>query len=67
MRIEYFVDGNHNCPAILFYGGPSAEAVTLINTLRSLAEEQETEVALHQIAGVTSVGKTANRNERKRT
>jgi len=30
--------------------------VALINTFRSLAEEQETEAALQQIAGVTSVG-----------
>jgi hypothetical protein len=56
MRIEYFSDGNHDCPAILFYDCASAGALALINTFRLLAEEQETEVALHQIADLFSVG-----------
>jgi hypothetical protein len=31
MRIEFFPEGNHDCPAILFYGCPSAGAMALIN------------------------------------
>lgn len=56
MRIEFFPDGSHDCPAILLYGCPSAGAKAVINAFRSLAEGQETEVALHQLIGVTPVG-----------
>jgi hypothetical protein len=56
MRIEFLPDGSHDGPAILFYGCPSAGAEALINTLTSLADGQETEVALHQLPGLTPVG-----------
>ncbi|HXV79007.1 MAG TPA: hypothetical protein VEG60_03935 [Candidatus Binatia bacterium] len=52
MRIEFLPDGSHDGPAILFYGCPSAGAEALINTLTSLADGQETEVALHQLPGL---------------
>jgi hypothetical protein len=56
MRIEFFPEGNHDCPAILFYGCPSAGAMALINNFRLLAEGQQAEVALHQLIDVTPVG-----------
>ena len=56
MHIEFFPDGGHDCPAILFYGCPSAGAEALIATFRSLAEGPETEVALHQLASLVAVG-----------
>jgi hypothetical protein len=56
MRIEFVANGSNDCPAILFYGCPSAGAETLINTFRSLGGGQETEVPLHQLIGLTSVG-----------
>jgi len=56
MRIEFFPEGNHDCPAILFYGCPSAGAVALINNFRLLAEGQQAEVALHQLTDVRPVG-----------
>jgi hypothetical protein len=55
MHIEFVPDG-HDCPAILFHGCPSAGAEAIIATFRSLAEGPDTEVALHQLAGVVSVG-----------
>jgi hypothetical protein len=56
MRIEFFSEGNPDCPAILFYGCPSAGAVALINTFRLLAGSHETEIALHQVTDVTPIG-----------
>ena len=56
MRIEFFSDGALDCPAILFYGCPSAGAEALIGTFRSLAEGPETEVGLHQVADLLAVG-----------
>jgi hypothetical protein len=56
MQIEFFPDGNPDCPVILFYGCPSTGAEVLIATLRSLAERPETKVALHQLPDVTSLG-----------
>lgn len=56
MRIEFFPEGNYDCPAILFYGCRSAGAVALINTFRILAEGHETEIALHQVTDVTAIG-----------
>ena len=56
MRIEFFPDRSHDCPAILLCGCPSAGAKAVINAFRSLAEGEETEVALHQLTGVTPVG-----------
>ena len=56
MRIEFFPDGSHDCPAILFYGCSSAAAAGLIDTFRFLADVQETEIPLHQLTGVTPVG-----------
>jgi hypothetical protein len=56
MLIEFFPDGNDDCPAIVFYGCPSAGAAALINAFRSLAEGREVEVALHQLPGITPVG-----------
>jgi hypothetical protein len=56
MRIEFLPDGNHDCPAILFHGCPSAGAEALIKTFRSLADNPETEVALHQLPDVSPVG-----------
>jgi hypothetical protein len=55
MRVEFVRDG-HDFPAILFYGCPSVGADALINTFRSLAEGPETELALHQLPGLTPVG-----------
>jgi hypothetical protein len=55
MRIEFVSDG-HDCPAILLYGCPSAGAEVLVKTFRSLAEESEVDVALHQLPGLTPVG-----------
>lgn len=56
MRIEFFSEGNHDCPALLFYGCPSAGVVALINNCRLLAEGQQAEVALHELTGVIPVG-----------
>jgi len=56
MRIEFFPEGNQDCPAILFYGCPSAGVVALINNFRLPADGQQVEVALHQLTGVTPVG-----------
>jgi hypothetical protein len=56
MRVEFFSDGNDDCPAIVFYGCPSAGAEELIATFRSLADGPETEVALHQLADLFPVG-----------
>jgi hypothetical protein len=56
MRIEFFPEGNHDCPAILFYGCPSTGTDALINTLRLLGEAKEKEVGLHEVSGVTPVG-----------
>jgi hypothetical protein len=56
MRIEFLPDGSHDCPAILLHGCPSAGAEALINTFRSLAEGQQTELALHQLPNLTTVG-----------
>jgi hypothetical protein len=56
MHVEFVPDGAHDCPAILFYGCPSAGAVTLINTFRLLAEAPETEVLLHRLADLYPVG-----------
>ena len=56
MRVEFFPDGGLDCPAILFYGCPTAGAEALIATFRSLAEGPETEVALHQLADLFPVG-----------
>jgi hypothetical protein len=56
MRVELLPDGSHDCPAVLFYGCPSAGAEALINTFRLLAEAPETEVPLHELANVYPVG-----------
>ena len=56
MRIEFFPEGNQDCPALLFYGCPSAGVVALINNCRLLAEGQQAEVALHELTGVIPVG-----------
>jgi hypothetical protein len=56
MRVEFFPDGNHDCPAILFYGCPSAGAEALIATFRSLAEGPATNVPLHQVPDLFPVG-----------
>ena len=56
MRVEFFQDGSHDCPAILFYGCPSAGAEVLIAAFRSLAEGLEIEVALHELADLFPVG-----------
>src|SRR5882724_11593923 len=56
MRIEFFPEGNHDFPAILFYGCPSAGAMALINHFRLLAEGQQAEGALHHLIDVTPVG-----------
>jgi hypothetical protein len=56
MRIEFLPDCSHDCPAILFYGCPSAGAEALISTFRSLAEEPGMEVARHQLPDLTCVG-----------
>jgi hypothetical protein len=56
MLIEFVPDGSHDCPAVLFYGCPSAGAEALINTFRLLAEAPETEVPLHELADVYPVG-----------
>ena len=56
MRIEFFPEGNQDCPALLFYGCPSAGVVALIDICRLLAEGQQAEVALHELTGVIPVG-----------
>jgi hypothetical protein len=56
MRVEFFADGSHDCPAIVFYGCPSAGAEELIAAFRSLAEGPETEVALHQLTDLVPIG-----------
>jgi hypothetical protein len=56
MHIEFLANGSQDCPAILFYGCPSAGAEALITTFRSLAEGPETEVAIHQLADLFPVG-----------
>jgi hypothetical protein len=56
MRIEFVPDGSHDCPAVLFYGCPSAGAEALINTFRLLAEGLETEVPLHEVPDLYPVG-----------
>ena len=55
MRIEFVPEGNQECPAILFYGCPSAGTVALINTFRLLAGGHEREIALHELNDVTPV------------
>jgi hypothetical protein len=56
MRIEFFPEGNQGCPALLFYGCPSAGVLVFINNCRLLAEGQQAEVALHELTGVIPVG-----------
>lgn len=56
MRIEFFPNGSHDCPAILFHGCPSPGAEALIRSFKSLAGGREIEVALHQLPGVTPAG-----------
>jgi hypothetical protein len=56
MHMEFLPNGSEDCPAILFYGCPSAGAEALIATFRSLAEGPETEVALHQLGDLFPVG-----------
>jgi hypothetical protein len=56
MHVEFFPDGDQDCPAILFYGCPSAGAEVLIATFRSLAEDPDAEVALHELPDVDPVG-----------
>ena len=56
MRIEFVPEGNQDCPALLFYGCPSAGVVALINNCRLLGEGQQAEVALHELTGVIPVG-----------
>jgi hypothetical protein len=56
MRIEFLPDGSQDCPAVLFYGCPSAGAEALINTFRLLGEAPEREVALHELADLYPVG-----------
>jgi len=56
MRMEFVQDGSHDCPALLFYGCPSAGAEALISAFRLLAEGPQTEVALHDLSDVHPVG-----------
>jgi hypothetical protein len=56
MWIEFLPDGSPDCPAILFYGCPSAGAEAVISTFTALAESPATEVALHQLSDLTPVG-----------
>jgi len=56
MRMEFVQDGSHDCPALLFYGYPSAGAEALISTFRLLAEGPDAEVPLHDLSDVRPVG-----------
>jgi hypothetical protein len=55
MRVEFFSEGNQDCPAILFYG-LSAAVAGLLDTFRLLAQAQERQIALHKITGITPIG-----------